>query len=545
MKRNIKHFSFKEIRLIIGFILSLALFYSCVKKEDFDFNRLADNELEQEWASSLINSHLTIDKMVNDSTSIIQTDPTNGFITLVFQSSELWSKRAEEMIVLPQQDFNLAQNNVNLLDLPLGVSDSISFTMNYNFSSTTADQRIDSIAFKNGSFDVNLSSNINHNCDIEISILNLKQNGQIFTKLIHYVGTIPVPISESFDITGYTLKPNNVAPAQNEIQIRYKIKYTGDGNPNNSPYFLNLTNQMNTLHFSKMFGYFGQLSFTAQDTFHIEIFENNYTSYFDLVDMKAKLYTWNSIGMPVNFNVNELYGTSSVNPPYLINVSSTIYNPLIVPYPTLLQFGQTIENVNILSSSNSNINQVMNISPRKFIYNVTGTTNPAANPNVSNFLIDTSRFGTKLKIEIPLWGKIKGFSYQDTIEFKYDRIDQLESILFRVNATNGFPVDAHIQIYFVDSAYVVKDSLLNPYQQMVYAGIIGPAPDLKVQTPTYKLTDILLEGDRLKNINGIKYIFLRGELWSYNYTNTDVKIYMDNALDLKIGAKAKFKVNFH
>ena len=60
-----------------------------------------------------------------------------------------------------------------------------------------------------------------------------------------------------------------------------------------------------------------------------------------------------------------------------------------------------------------------------------------------------------------------------------------------------------------------------------------------------KLTDILLEGDRLKNINGIKYIFLRGELWSYNYTNTDVKIYMDNALDLKIGAKAKFKVNFH
>ncbi|MEI8202719.1 MAG: hypothetical protein WCH34_06880, partial [Bacteroidota bacterium] len=306
------------------------------------------------------------------------------------------------------------------------------------------------------------------------------------------------------------------------------------------------SNQITGLQFSKMYGYLGQLTFTAQDTFLLDIFENNYSNYFEFNDMKAKIYTWNSVGMPVNYIVNQLYGASSVNPPYMVNVSCpTLFNPLLVPYPSLSQFGQSHDTIYVLNSANSNILQVMSISPKKFIYNITGTTNPLANPAIPNFILDTSRFGTKLKIEVPLWGKIKGFVHRDTISFHYNRVDELESILLRVNATNGFPVDAHIQLYFADSVYTIKDSLLNPYQQMILAAQSGPAPDLKVQTPTNKITDIVIDGTRLKALDRIKYIIVKSELWSYDYTQSDIKIYMDYALDLKIGAKVKFKYNYH
>ncbi len=527
--------------------LSILLFsIGCVKKDDFDFNRLADNQqIEEEWASALVNAHLTIDKLVNDTSAIVQVNPTNGFITLVFQSADLWSKRAEELLILPNQSLNISNNSINLLSISTGQIDSVSYSSPVTFVTPSAGQRIDSVFFKSGAFNLNLSSNINHQGLIKFNIPSLTKNGVPFSQQINYPGIMPVPINLSFDLTGYTLKPNNVLPNQNTVMVNYKIVYQGDNNVNNSPYSVQFTNNLTNLGFSKMFGYMGQLTFNAQDTFNISIYENNYTSFFDLVDIKAKLYTWNSFGTPVNINVNQLYGTSTVNPPYQINVTSTLYNPLNVPYPSLLQFGQTIENISELNSSNSNIQQLIGISPRKFIFNITGTTNPTANQSIPNFVLDTSRVGAKIQVEFPLYGKIKGFTYQDTAEFSYNNLDEIESVLLRINTINGFPLDAHLQIYCVDTNYVIKDSLLNPFQQIVYSGICGPAPDFHVQTPTANITDILLDENRLHRLVGVKHLLIRASLWSYNYTNQDVKVYMDNYLDLKLGAKVKFKYNIH
>ena len=113
--------------------------------------------------------------------------------------------------------------------------------------------------------------------------------------------------------------------------------------------------------------------------------------------------------------------------------------------------------------------------------------------------------------------------------------------MFRLNADNSFPVDASMQVYLTDDNYMLLDSLFQPNQLIIASGTPGPAPDFKVQSPTRKITDIRIEGDRLDHLGQTSYLIIRATLSTANAGSTVVRFYSDYELGVKLGVRAKFK----
>jgi len=67
-------------------LLSPFFLISCIEKE-LDFDSIKSQNWSSEWAVPLINSTITIDDLIKDSTALIH-DGEDGLLTLVYESAE-------------------------------------------------------------------------------------------------------------------------------------------------------------------------------------------------------------------------------------------------------------------------------------------------------------------------------------------------------------------------------------------------------------------------------------------------------------------------
>jgi len=217
--------------------------------------------------------------------------------------------------------------------------------------------------------------------------------------------------------------------------------------------------------------------------------------------------------------------------PYHININS----------PSLAHIGESIPTALNLNKDNTNIWGALNISPTKITYKMAGITNPLNDSTVTNFVLDTSRFKVKVKVELPLNGSISRLVLQDTLNFEFPDVNMLESIKFFVKTINGFPITAKIQAYFCDAAYQRLDSLMGTDQNVIMGGTINPATH-EVTAPTTKTTVVELLKNRVDHLKNTKMIIVRGEL---STTNGQVgKIYSSQSLSIKLATAAKLRANF-
>lgn len=550
MKANLPRPLKPSLKLIAGCIMLLfiagILLQSCIKKDDFDFDKLASFQYEPNGAVPLIHSTLSLRDILNDydTTNLFVEDGTH-FLYLIYKST-VFSQRADQLITIPDQSVN---SNWNLSTGAIAIGDSAIFshTTNYTFTSANS-ERYDSMRLKSGNLNYAINADINHNARIYITIPGAVKNGQIFKKTIYYnyTGSTPVIINDIFDLDDYTINFNS---GGNQLTVNYDIAVYGDGNPNSSPYTINMGESFSSLKYERIFGYLGQHAFVInQDSVLIDIFKNNIYGSLYFEDPKLNIYANNAYGMPISISIDLLEAESIVNPPYAIAVNGAgLPSPWNITAPTFAQFGQSIQSAIHLDQTNSNVKSAFNMSPRFVTYHVSGLSNPFGNPVTDqNFVLDSSRFGVDVEVELPMYGSAWDFKLQDTLDFSFGSdIDKLEWVLFKINTMNGFPVDATMQIYFADSVYNVKDSLLLPLDQVIASGIVGSPPDYKVIAPTHKYVSSLMDKSRLAHLTDVTKLFIFCKLATVSNGADIVKFYSDYNIDVKIGvqAQAKYQVN--
>jgi hypothetical protein len=164
---------------------------------------------------------------------------------------------------------------------------------------------------------------------------------------------------------------------------------------------------------------------------------------------------------------------------------------------------------------------------------------------IPNFITDSSKFSVEVLLELPLHGYASFLSLGDTLPFSlginYPSGSEVyaESATFVVNAYNGFPIDAALQLYFVDSSGVILDSLFYSGEQSVFeAGSVGPAPALRVTSTRHTVTEVYVDRARLDKLGAATEIIIRGTLTSANNPAL-VKIYSDYTLELKLAVRAE------
>jgi hypothetical protein len=399
------------------------------------------------------------------------------------------------------------------------------------------------VLFKNGTLDINVQTDIQHDVDIIVTIPSLLESGSTFTRTIPlaYGGVIPQIGSISVDLSGMPLDLTQGNTTFNEFDIQTTVNVTGNGNPLTGVESCTADLAFSSLEFQNATGYFGQQAVGIDnDSILIKIFENSTSGFFQLVDPKVRFTVQNSFGFPIEINLANL---ESID----IN-SGTTYpltgypNPLNVIAPSVM--GQSATTVLELNTTNTtNINTLITPTPRYFYFEATGTSNPAGNIG-ANFITDTSTFVVDAELELPLEGYAYGFTFTDTIAFAFsENTENIESLMIRLNIDNGFPVELLSQVTLLDSNNVVLFDLLAAPENVIESGLIDA--NGRVIQNTIKITDFILDDIEIGQMAEVNSIVVSAVAQSLDGTNgTVVKFYDDYTLDVKVGMQVQGKVNF-
>ena len=133
----------------------------------------------------------------------------------------------------------------------------------------------------------------------------------------------------------------------------------------------------------------------------------------------------------------------------------------------------------------------------------------------------------------------------DTIQFDFNRLDnnldKVESIMFRLIITNGYPTETITQVYFTDDFFLYVDS--------VFAGgphLLKPATvndDGIVTSPYEEILDVYMSPDFVNNMADIRNIMVKSIIYTTRPDIPHVKLYTDYAFNVHIAARIQLRFN--
>lgn len=542
---------FKIYRFLFLLLIPV-LFNSCIK-EDFDPDKL-DTEIiiEPGVAAPLGFIHYELEELLKDSLHpegmIIDND---GLISMVYEE-EIFSFQASEFLQFTDIQHSGSINNSlpTPLDLSL-IQDPViqTDTINFSLSGTNGPDytEIDSIITDSMVITINLSSSYNLNGTLQISSPAIRKDGAIWS------ATIPLSSNgQSFILEDYTIILSNNPPDVNLVPIIYTLtlqESLGTVQPG-SP-ILNYTLGINDLDYSAIFGYLGIMNIMVDpQTFPISFFNSIIDGTFHFEQPELKLNFENSFGLPIQVIMTDFYVVSREGDQIAItgdSVPSATY-PRIIHYPSLSEVGQTVYDSIILTPGNTNLFEALESSPGSISFGVTAETNPSGNVS-ENFITDESQYGVKAKLTLPLYGYADFMLMVDTIRFDFEDFfqnppEEIKRLAFRLNFTNGFPINVYAQIYFTDENYTVLDSIFNELHLIEAA--IDSDGDGKVEPVQNDPVEVEFTRTKIDNISETQYILLYGRINTTNYDMTppeNVKFYKDYFIDAYIGVIGDIELN--
>jgi len=494
--------------------MSLFLIQSCVKDLQ-DIDNIEVDNWQPEVAVALVNTTVSIQDFLDDidSQGYLDIDDEN-FMTLVYES-HIFSVSGEEIIEIP--DFTIPMLDTSMV-VPYGA-------INTPFD-------IDFFTVKNGVLDYAFQSPYAEDIDVIIEVRNLTQNGASLTypTSVQYAGSSPSNVSGTIDLSGYVMDFIN-----DEIEVRY-IATNGAGE---RQYLQNMVLQFHDFEYNLIQGYFAQYEFDLPtDTILISLFENTVGGSLNIEDPKINLKITNSFGVPIGMLAENL--TAETMSDGTVDVQTVLDNGVEFNYPTAVEVGQSkVTNVSV-NKSNSNLSEIISSSPTQLSYELGAMTNPAADPNIKGFVMDTSRFDVDVKMELPIWLSASNFAVEEVSEFDASFFEDIESAEFKLITENGLPIEAGVQVYFMDANEVILDSLFDAGNTtLIPAAEVDAQGEVTSKTSQENIVEFTI--DRITKIQNATHISIKGTVATAEMGTVAVKFYTDYGMNFKLGAVAKLK----
>lgn len=543
MKKIYKHIIFKFLAAIFFLTTTIA----CYKK-DFDAIKLAN--ATPEYLYPLLDVNLSLKDIVDPNKKQLNiTEGIDGFYTFIYYQDVI-EKFITDFLKIEDVPFNqsVALSNSEIITLPISGSVSHDFSQSIVLNSTNG-EKLKTIVVKSGSIPLVISSTFEHDIDIQITFPYIKKNGLPLTELVQlkYLGITPIIYTTSYNLAGYTIDCS-----ENDTKVN-TVSYTGKlvvnykaGKSLNASQKIDIKTGLSSIAYSFVKGYIGAYDFSIpQDTVAIDIFDNAYLGRVYFTDPKVRAIITNSIGAPSSITLNKLITQSNITGQTEIT-GSTINTVIPIFYPSLSEVGQTKSTTVQLDKDNSNVQTVFNPAPSKVIFKMSGSLNPDG--EMDNFVTDLSSIKIRGEVEIPMEGRVSNLVLLDTLEgITYPDLAvsgntvTIVSAGFNIALCNGFPMNANIQIYFLDNFNNSIDSLFST-PHFIPSGTIDNAG--KVTVPTDIIIKEMFDQKRYEKITASTKAIVVAQFSTANNGSIPVKIYSSYKLKSNIGLDIKANVVF-
>jgi hypothetical protein len=118
----------------------------------------------------------------------------------------------------------------------------------------------------------------------------------------------------------------------------------------------------------------------------------------------------------------------------------------------------------------------------------------------------------------PLWATLETIPLEGAVAFDFQQVlgnrDEINMVLLRVNAYNGFPIEVEIQAYLEDEGGEVIDSLFFP-NMVMKRGTLGAGG--RTVSATHTQEEVVFDEERLDTLLRAKRISFRGAVRSVSY----------------------------
>ncbi len=536
-------------KIVLSFVCtSLLVLSSCKKYEDL--KKISSTAWNPNLAVPLAHATFGVYDVLAavDSTDLIIIDPVSGEIGLVY-SSEIGSFGSAEIVDLGNVVQNIFINTIEL-DLPTipSFSASVSSSNPQTIQLNTANGvEVHTVLFNSGLLDLHFESSIQHNLEITITFPTLLDaNGDPIVRTISTNFTAGDPLPQvadlQIDLTNLSGDFTLGGTSFNQMSVDVETTITGTGQPVFGAETFNFDITSSNFSFENVIGYFGQQNVAQQaDSVLIKIFQNASNGTFELQNPKIDFFIDNSFGFPVDINLGNLQSINvNTNQTVALGVNDNIIN--VIPSPGLGQ--SAITNFQLNTSNTTNLSEVISPTPKYFYYEVDATANPLGNTGIPNFIEDDSKFTLRAEVNMPLDGLAYGFTISDTVDFEFSQnTDLIESIMFRLIADNGFPVQLGTQLRAIDSngntVFTIFDTPEN---------VVEPAPvnsNGVVSSSRQKITDINLNEVQINQLKNVKKLIIYGEASTTEAQNgVFVKFFDYYKFGLKVAMQVQGSTSF-
>jgi len=541
----------KKVRLLIITIIGVVILQSCIKTADYDFTKMVSPVYNGEWAVPLVSSHITLRDILTNQSSTLQTD-AQGLVTLVYNIKNLTSLTADQLMKIPNQSFTvpnitipttIPNTNTPLFDLTPGHNVTIP-TISTDIPLTLANstQIIESIYIKSGKITIPINTNFNKTTTIKIlapNIINRSTNTAIDIPAI-IITNGNRNASVNVDISNCILLLSTVNGVNNTLHFDFNLTMQGDNNPMPANYTFGMGLTLFNLQFERLYGNLGQFNMNLSQMVDISVFKTNLGGGFQFGPnaIKLKINVDNSFGLPIQLNTTTFTAHSDINIPHDVPIKFFANTDNTFLINAQANFGDPAKTTSFLSD-NPNISDAFNIIPNKISLVANALTNPTSPVN-QNFVTDKSSINVNMDVMLSLYASITNFAFQDTLSFDLKNVDQLESIYFNLNTTNGFPMGVKMQVFFTDENYNQLDAMFTTPQDILIPATVSGIPPIITPAP-YHFPEIQYDQTRLNKIKNAKKIIIKAILNTPN--NSLVKIYDSYYIDTKIAVRAKAKLH--
>jgi len=554
-----------------------SLFFSCIRKKDFELNKVKWDDITPAWGLPLINSTMSIDQALNKNTSnlIIQRDP-DGFITFIYLDT-VYSPDGTVLLekfklAIPEIHEGVSLGTIPILPPPGNtVSNLPSFNGTFDFVLDSVES-IKKITFKDGTLKIQPKSLIKHKLSFNLTIPGLKNAfGTSFTTLVDlsYNGSTLPTMAKLIEqkLSGYSMVPsggtNTVAYSIDNLSIE-TVGVGGVSNPILSTDSITVDISFDDLKLKSIEGKMSPIHLTGIPSGEtvINAFDNALSGNISFENPSVNFTFQNSFGLTPSIRIDSAkmqYAYSNQFKDFNVNKTSGMEIPgvtIINPATTLGQFTATPPIV--INRGTSNIIEVLKGAPNKFVYKI-GSIGLSSGNNDA-FISDDSQIKINTEVKIPLFGSVDSLIISDTAKhvemIKADNVDYIE---FRAGSENSIPTSVQLQAYFCDTTlytfdvvgkkkYVILDSLVSPWE----AGLIVAPGDIedmdnegnitKTKINSFSTT-IPVSKEKYRRISTANVIIIKGKLFTKDKDSKSVKFFTWQTCTFRLAAFAKLRIN--
>jgi hypothetical protein len=418
--------------------------------------------------------------------------------------------------------------------------------LNIDIKADDSTVRIRDVKFESGVINYSVASNIDELLTIKITIVGAMKNGSpmppidISVKNTTKTGQIDLS-NVLFDLT---LDPNQPF---NKMQVKVEPAIVSSNTMKSfdSSNYVNANFTFGILKFKELNGYLGSREIVIEPTQQTFDLLDQFDSGFPLDDPKIKIFTSNSIGVPVTV-ILDAKGTSSKG------ASQNLNAPLfVIGYPTLAQKGQVINDTKVIDKNNSDLVKMLNLPPSTISFGGKASINAAGFTGYNDFIVKGSGIAVGYEIEMPLSLKTNNLVIEQTSENPLFEIkngvigksklgtDSIEYVDLILKLDNAIPLDVELDMFFADKDTVIMDTIaVGNFMQSSIPDANGRTIKNSSSVTNVRLAKVKLDAIRQKNLVNM---VVRMKIKTYNNGSQPVKIYSDYVTKIGISAKVKLK----